>query len=216
MAGGGSRYDIKRFLGSGHFGDVYLAKDGGRCYAVKKVVNTEQDTAKQEIRILRSVDHPRIIKYHDHYMERKVLCIVLEYADKGTFEKQVKANLSKEEWCVWRFIGHMSNALNYLHARNPQILHHDLKPDNILGVNKPAGGGESGHKISCKLSDFGIAKLLNKPAQEEYYGADAPGVPTYMGPEVFRDFESYSAASDMWSLGCVIAFRLRGSKRLPK
>ena len=51
--------------------------------------------------------------------------------------------------------------------------------------------------------------MLTREAQEAYYGGDAPGVPVYMGPEVLRDFETYSASSDMWSLGLVIAFRMR-------
>ena len=56
--------------------------------------------------------------------------------------------------------------------------------------------------------------MLTREAQEQYYGGDAPGVPTYMGPEVLRDFETYSSASDVWSLGCVIAFYMRGGKHV--
>ena len=70
------------------------------------------------------------------------------------------------------------------------------------------------HKTSWKLADFSIAKMLTREAQEQYYGGDAPGVPTYMGPEVLRDFETYSAASDVWSLGCVIAFFIRNGKHV--
>ena len=73
---------------------------------------------------------------------------------------------------------------------------------------------EKGHYTSWKLADFGIAKMLTREAQEQYYGGDAPGVPTYMGPEVLRDFETYSAASDVWSLGCVIAFFMRNGKHV--
>jgi len=200
-------YRMQRCLGSGHFGDVFLANKGGRSFAIKKVVNTEQNTAQQEIKILKQVDHEYIIKYFDHFMENGVLCIVLEYADKGTMEKAVKTH-SKEEYNIWRTIRHLSSALAYLHSRNPQILHHDLKPDNILGVgvyNKE----ERRHLTAWKLADFGVAKMLTREAQEAYYGGDAPGVPVYMGPEVLMDFETYSASSDMWSLGLVIAFRMR-------
>ena len=210
-----AEYEIKRPLGSGHFGDVYLAKKGGRCYAIKKVVNTEQNTAQQEIRILKKVDHPFIIKYHGHYMERRVLCIVLEYADKGTLEQAVRRKTAGyHEVDVWRLIGHLSSALDYLHSMIPQVLHHDLKPDNVLGVNEPVKPPETGHKISFKLVDFGVAKMLTREAQEEYYGADNPGVPTYMGPEVLHNFENYSATSDMWSLGCVIAFVMRNGEHV--
>eukprot|EP00092_Neocalanus_flemingeri_P054996 GFUD01064873.1.p1 GENE.GFUD01064873.1~~GFUD01064873.1.p1 ORF type:complete len:208 (-),score=35.64 GFUD01064873.1:271-894(-) len=137
-----------------------------------------------------------------------MMCIVLEYADQGTFEKQVLDNLNRKEYNVWRVLYHLSSALKYLHAQRPQqILHRDLKPDNILGVNEWSND-ERSHKITLKIADFGIAKLLNRDAQQAYYGAKSEGVPTYMAPEVYADYERYSAASDVWSLGCVIAFYL--------
>ena len=86
----GSDYKIQKLLGSGHFGNVYLANKGGKSFAIKKVVNTERNTAQQEIKILKQVDHEHIIKYYDHFMENNILCIVLEYADVGTLEKAVK------------------------------------------------------------------------------------------------------------------------------
>ena len=51
--------------------------------------------------------------------------------------------------------------------------------------------------------------MLTREAQEAYYGADNPGVATYMAPEVLEHFENYTAATDMWSLGCLIAFVMR-------
>ena len=214
----GRQYTLGKLLGSGHFGSVYLAKKGARmCFAIKKVTNTEKDTANQEIRILKSISHPCIIKYYDHFMEAGVMCLVLEYADKGTFEQQVRAGrLDRREWCVWRFIGHMAAGLEYLHTLQPrQILHRDLKPDNILGVNTSSGPGEKGTAVTFKLADFGVAKLLNRAAQEEYYtAANSPSLPAYLSPEVYEDFETYSSGADMWSLGCVIAFYIRQGKHV--
>eukprot|EP00092_Neocalanus_flemingeri_P108893 GFUD01139878.1.p1 GENE.GFUD01139878.1~~GFUD01139878.1.p1 ORF type:complete len:275 (-),score=45.94 GFUD01139878.1:293-1117(-) len=208
-----SDYEIKRSLGSGSFGEVFLAKKGGQCYAIKKVKNTDP-TAKQEVKILRSVSHKNIIKYFGNFWERGMMCIVLEYADKGTFEKKVLGNLDREEYNVWRTLSHLSGALKYLHAQRPkQILHRDLKPDNILGVNVWSKE-EQAHRISWKLADFGVAKLLNRDAQEAYYGAEYEGVPTYMAPEVYDDYERYSAASDVWSLGCVIAFYINKGRHV--
>ena len=209
----GSNYKIRKLLGSGHFGNVYLATKWprGDKFAIKKVVNTEKNTAQQEIKILKQVDHERIIKYYDHFMENNILCIVLEYADVGTMEKAVKQRTqNRQEWNIWRVIGNLSDALAYLHSRSPQILHHDLKPDNILGVTV----WSNGNATSWKLADFGVAKMLTREAQEQYYGGDTPGVPTYMGPEVLRDFETYSPASDVWSMGCVIAFYMRKGKHV--
>ena len=180
-----SNYQIQKILGSGHFGDVYLVKDKcGKYFAIKQVVNTEKNTAEQEIKILKQVDHEKIIKYFDHFMEKNNLCIVLEYADVGTMEKAVRTQ-NHQEWAIWRVINHLSGALNYLHSFRPRILHHDLKPQNILGVTGWCNA-EKGNRVTWKLADFGVAKMLTREAQEAYYGGEAPGVPIYMGPEVHR------------------------------
>ena len=85
--------------------------------------------------------------------------------------------------------------------------------DNILGVGVYSKK-ERGHVTAWKLADFGIAKMLTREAQEAYYGGDAPGVPTYMGPEVLKDFDTYSASSDVWSMGLVIAFYMRNGRHV--
>ena len=100
-----SNFKIQKLLGSGHFGKVYLADKDGHSFAIKKVVNTERNTAEQEIKILKQVEHKRIIKYYSHFMEENILCIVLEYADVGTMENAEKARTqNREEWSVWRVI----------------------------------------------------------------------------------------------------------------
>ena len=214
----GSQYIIGKHLGTGHFGSVYHAKKGARRnFAIKKVTNPEKNTARQEMTILAAISHPCIIKYYDHFMERGVMCLVLEYADKGTFEQQVKAGrLDRSEWAVWRFIGHIASGLEYLHCMAPrQILHRDLKPDNILAFNSSSGPGEQGNCITFKLADFGVAKLVSREAQEHYYYASSSAhLPAYLSPEVYKDLETYSSGADMWSLGCVVAFYMRQGKHV--
>ena len=63
------------------------------------------------------------------------------------------------------------------------ILHRDLKPANILtkdAWNESQGKG----RVDLKIADFGIAKLLNRSAQGQYYAGTLAGTPTYMAPEV--------------------------------
>ena len=202
-----AKYQCKRLLGSGSFGNVFLARKGGKCYAIKKVINAELNTARREIAVLQRVNHSNIIKYHGHYIERGVFCLVLEYADRGTL-KDAMRRAGPNPWTetdVWMFITQMSRALNYLHSMSPPILHRDLKPDNILGVNKPVGPGGGRQMFSWKLADFGVARILTQEAQTAYFEDNNPAVAIYRAPEVLRH-ENYTAASDMWSLGCVIAF----------
>ena len=77
----------------------------------------------------------------------------------------------REEFNIWRCIGMLSSALAYLHRKN--ILHRDLKPDNIL-LKSEIGG------ISLKIADFGIAKLLNQRDQERHYARDCSCSAIYM------------------------------------
>ena len=210
----GNEYKITKLLGSGRFGQVFLANKKGRCFAVKKVSTTERNTARQEIRILKQVEHRHILKYHGHYKEENMICMVLEYANKGTMEKVVMTQ-EQEEWDVWRFVSHIASALDYLHSKNPQILYFNLRPDKILGVTEPSRNSkEPGHRTYWKLAGFGVAKKLTREVQEAYCAVNVPGVPVYMAPEVLNDFESYSTASDVWSLVCVTTFYMRGGRHM--
>ena len=132
-----------------------------------------------------------------------------EYADRGTFEKEVlKRNCCFAEFDVWRTLYHLSSGLDYLHALRPkQLLHRDFKPDDILVVTEWYEN-ERSYLTSVKLADFGIAKLLNRDAQNIYYCSEYVGVPTYMAPEVYTDYSTFSEWSDVRSLGCVMAFYL--------
>ena len=83
----------------------------------------------------------------------------------------------------------VSSALAYLHSVEPYpILHHNLKPSNILGV-LVGSDSESGKRLIWKLADFGIAKLLNMDAQGDFYTSTAIGTPIYMAPEVITFFK---------------------------
>ena len=61
------------------------------------------------------------------------------------------------------------------------------------------------------MTDFGLTKTLTRDVQEVY---SVSNLPVYIGPEVLTDLESYTAASDIWSLACVTAFYMRGGEHL--
>jgi serine/threonine protein kinase len=183
-----SKYDIKEELGRGSFGAVHLAieKGTGKNFAIKKVENFDPNTTNPEVGILKKIKHDFIIQYvESFYSQDGKLCIVMEYADRGTFESDViGAKVNKDEFCVWRVLGQMSSALDHLHKLQPDhVLHRDLKPVNILGLTVWSTK-KNKNEFSYKIADFGIAKLLTKGAQGKYYAQTTAGTPIYMAPEV--------------------------------
>ena len=159
-------------------------------------------------------EHKHVLKYQGNHKEENIVCMVLEYTNKGTEEKVVM-DQDQEEWDVWRFVSHIASALDYLHSKNPNILHFNLRPNKILGVTEPSRNSkEPGHRTYWKLAGFGVAKRLTREVQDAYHVGIVPGAPVYIGPEVLNDFESYSAASDIWSFGCVTAFYMRGGRHV--
>ena len=71
----------------------------------------------------------------------------------------------------------MADALQYLHAQHPPVIHRDLKPDNILGKLRDDG------TIHFKIADFGLARVLGENAYGQYYAQSEVGTPIYMAPE---------------------------------
>ena len=173
--------DGPTLLGEGAFGKVY--KDT-MTVAVKKIRNFDKE-AINEVETLMNLDHKYIIKCYGHHFEDngRTLCIVMEFADKGTFTKLITEEAPNpgsnyfKEFNIWRFLCQLSLALDYLHTLPHPILHRDLKPDNILGVKKYG-------YTWWKLADFGLVKLLGENAQGDFYAQTFCGTPTYMAPEV--------------------------------
>ena len=123
------------YLGAGNFGQVFKMsglRNGKRRFFAEKRMSITDPSAQIEQEMLESVSHRHIIDYIQSYIKDNQLIVLMEFADRGTLTKMVEdasGNPSKEvlfeEHNVWRFINHMSSALNYLHISN--ILHRDLK-----------------------------------------------------------------------------------------
>ena len=154
--------DGPTLLGEGVFGKVYketrTVDNTLKVCAVKKLnpgKTMRMEDAVKEVDTLMSLNHEHIIKCYGHHYEDngRRLCIVMEYADQGTFTKVVTEEAQKQrsvcfkEYNIWRFLRHLSGALDYLHTLLQPILHRDLKPDNVLCMNSNSTG-------PVKLCDF--------------------------------------------------------------
>ena len=138
--------DGQTLLGEGAFGKVFKETrtvfiPSTKVCAVKKINNFDKE-AINEVENLMNLNHKNIIKCYGHHFEDngRTLCIVMEFADQGTFTKLITEQAPNpgsnyfKEFNIWRFLCQLSLTLDYLHTLPQPILHRDLKPENILGV----------------------------------------------------------------------------------
>ncbi|KAG7444257.1 kinase-like protein [Guyanagaster necrorhizus] len=168
-----------------------------------------------EVNILKDLHHDHIVRYHDRHVDRDagILYIIMEYCGGGDLSNIIKQALKHNrpipEDTIWNYFMQILLALHHCHhpnanghgrsgstgstdgdkERRAQILHRDLKPDNVFL-------DESG---AVKLGDFGLSKALAQASFANTY----VGTPYYMSPELMQE-KAYDSKSDIWSLGCLI------------
>lgn len=195
-------------LGRGSFGKVKLAQHNknNQQYAVK-ILNkanllrvhkdmgtTAMDQVHQEIRIMKTLNHPNIIKIYtviDDPDEAK-LYLVMEYLEGGQIYDIDANGLGKapvERERLKKFIVGIANGLQYLHGKG--IVHRDIKPENIL-LDK---------HDNVKLADFGVSATCE-------HGTDlmtnTEGSPAFFPPEEFLRVPVQGRAQDVWAFGVTV------------
>ena len=143
--------------------------------------------------MLKAMRHPYIITYKESFMDKRCLCIVMDYADGGDLYTKIanqkkigKVCYSEDQILDW-FV-QMALAIKHIHDR--KILHRDLKTQNIF-MNQNG---------SIKIGDFGIARVLSDTKSK---AKTVVGTPYYLSPEIIKS-EPYSFKSDIWSLGVLL------------
>jgi NIMA (never in mitosis gene a)-related kinase len=190
------RYAVLREIGKGAFGRAILCRDIHKnIQVIMKQINLElqseslQSRSLQEVKVLQSLKHPNVISYIDSFMNGSILCIVMEYAVGGDLWQRIsRAHTNFPESLVIQWLSELCNGLQHIH--NHHILHRDLKSQNIFLDN-------SDH---VKIGDFGIAKTLE---HSNDFAHTIVGSPFYLSPEICMGVP-YNAATDVWSLGCVL------------
>jgi eukaryotic-like serine/threonine-protein kinase len=148
------RYRIVRQLGQGGMGAVYEAVDErlDTVVALKETFFADEKLRKQferEARLLARMHHPALPRVSDHFNEGEGQFLVMQYVageDLAAMLAQSNGPFSEEE--VLRWADQLCDALDYLHTQDPQIIHRDIKPQNL----KLTARGQ------IVLLDFGLAK----------------------------------------------------------
>ena len=199
--------DYKRlnYLGEGSYATVYCVENRitGSKRAMKVIskgdnCNEEDDKEiKNEIDILRTLDHPNILKIFEFYSSKESYSIVTELCQGGElFQEIIDRGPFNENYSAYVMFQILS-AINYCHKM--KIIHRDLKPENILIIERDSNG-----MPRIKIADFGTSKLVEKGhVQRKLVGSSY-----YIAPEVLK--KHYDEKCDLWSCGVIMYILLSG------
>eukprot|EP00934_Nitzschia_sp_Nitz4_P007937 Nitzschia sp. Nitz4//scaffold21_size171442//104174//108556//NITZ4_002174-RA/size171442-augustus-gene-0.186-mRNA-1//1//CDS//3329542450//7927//frame0 len=198
-----SVYELGKKLGEGAFSVVHEAtlRDTQLRYAVKivskkDIKEEEEERLKDEIEILRDVQHDNILTLQEVFEDSRKYYLVTDIMAGGDLLTRLEAVGFFPEFESRRVTKAVLDAISYMH--DMKIAHRDIKPENLLLDSEAP-------KASIKLADFGFAK------REETPGCFSTmcGTPAYVAPEILAGV-AYGCQADMWSMGVLIYSLLVG------
>ena len=199
-------------LGRGSYGVVFEVKWRGKVRAAKKLhdfffwpevtdspgTQKELRNFKSEIRSWAKLEHYNMVRllgvYYNPSRSVRVPIIVMEKMDISLgdyLEKHTRqaVPLHKKVWVLLQ----VARALSYLHSQSPPLVHHDLKPDNIMIATTT---------FAAKLTDFGMIRTITHGNLTR--ASSKKGTPVFMPPEALEIPLRYDEKLDVFSYGVVI------------
>lgn len=193
------RYELRRMLGSGGFGDVYEAFDRERgTIAALKLLREDTPDAryrlKREFRALADIVHPNLVQLYELYTDDTVCFITMELVEGVSFLEYVTGPSPSPSAWTSESEAHLRDALRQLveglhHLHGAGRLHLDIKPSNV----RVSSQGR------VAIVDFGLVDELDGAAPTR----EVSGTPAYMSPEQMQG-RALTPASDLYSVGVVL------------
>ncbi|EGT56456.1 hypothetical protein CAEBREN_20317 [Caenorhabditis brenneri] len=196
------KYKLLKTIGKGNFAKVKLAKHviTGHEVAIKIIDKTALNPSSlqklfREVKIMKQLDHPNIVKLYQVMETEQTLYLVLEYASGGeVFDYLVAHGRMKEKEARAKF-RQIVSAVQYLHSKN--IIHRDLKAENLL----------LDQDMNIKIADFGFSNTFSLGNKLDTFC----GSPPYAAPELFSGKKYDGPEVDVWSLGVILYTLVSGS-----
>ena len=191
------RYRLIEMKGRGSFGEVWLARDEHLDMEVAIKVYIALDDRgvaefKSEYKTTFGLNHPNLLhaNHFDQFEKRPYL--VMPYCPGAATD--YIGNI--DENTLWHFLRDVAAGLEYLH--NAEIVHHDIKPDNVLIDTEG----------DFLITDFGISKKMRstfrRNSMRQMEENATGGSISYMGPEMFGPHPESVKATDIWALGATL------------
>ncbi|XP_032225783.2 MAP/microtubule affinity-regulating kinase 3 isoform X5 [Nematostella vectensis] len=196
------RYRLIKTIGKGNFAKVKLAKHvpTGKEVAIKIIDKTQLNPSSlqklfREVRIMKFLDHPNIVKLYEVIETDKTLYLVMEYASGGeVFDYLVAHGRMKEKEARAKF-RQIVSAVQYCHQKH--VIHRDLKAENLL----------LDADMNIKIADFGFSNEFTPGNKLDTFC----GSPPYAAPELFQGKKYDGPEVDVWSLGVILYTLVSGS-----
>ncbi|XP_017539391.1 MAP/microtubule affinity-regulating kinase 3 isoform X8 [Pygocentrus nattereri] len=195
-------YRLLKTIGKGNFAKVKLARHilTGREVAIKIIDKTQLNPTSlqklfREVRIMKILNHPNIVKLFEVIETEKTLYLVMEYASGGeVFDYLVAHGRMKEKEARAKF-RQIVSAVQYCHQKH--IVHRDLKAENLL----------LDADMNIKIADFGFSNEFTLGNKLDTFC----GSPPYAAPELFQGKKYDGPEVDVWSLGVILYTLVSGS-----
>ena len=204
-------------LGRGAYGRVFKVRYRGSLCAAKEIHSilieaayTPEERRRLQAAFQRECDHcsklnhPNIVHFIGTYYPPQKLfpVMIMELMDESLTTYAEKQNISfKRRMSV---LYDVAEGLNYLHSRNPPIIHRDLSPNNILLKHLPL-------LSVAKIADLGVAKIVNVDDKStKSYQTKAPGTVDFMPLEALGNKPKYGTSLDVFSYGGIMLYTVNG------
>ena len=204
------KYYKRKLIGTGSYGEAWLAERvSDQAIFVAKTMDLGKMSARDkqyaysEIKCIANCKHPNIIQYVEDAEEQGQLQIVMEFADSGDLDRQIKARAADnlryfaEHEALFIFL-QICLAMDHIHRK--KMLHRDIKGANILLTSTGL----------VKLGDFGFSHQYEDTVSGVVANTFC-GTPYYLAPELWNN-QRYSKKADIWSLG-VLLYEILALKR---
>lgn len=200
------RYQVQSEIGRGSMGVVYKALDPkiDRIIALKVLKQhhvTDSDMVKRFLREAKAagrLSQSNIVMVHDVGQDHGTVYIAMELVEGEGLDSIIKKGALYPDQAI-DITRQVAVALDYAHKQ--KIVHRDIKPSNIIVTS----GGE------IKITDFGIARIVDAPGSEQTQVGSILGTPSYMSPEQVRG-KKVDGRSDLFSLGTILYEMITGEK----
>lgn len=188
------RYKLQKAIGDGTYGAVLKAtnKKTGEVVAIKKMkkkyYSWDECIKLREVRALKKLNHPNIVKLKEVIRENDELFFVFEYMEQNVYQLIKDRTKMLPESRIRNVMYQVFLSLAYMHKFG--FFHRDMKPENLLITNDV-----------CKLADFGLARdIRSKPPYTDYVSTR-----WYRAPEVLLRSLNYNSPIDIWACGAIMA-----------